>query len=255
MPITVRTNVRGSTKKERVISCAGYGRPIETGPLMSGAQITPVNELTDTGQAGASAMANSNGSNTKIGNAIRALVNKAPAIGETNMAQLDENRLQQFVGKMLGDLGGAFSVPTVRIGLRLGLFNALHEGGPATSDELAKRAGGLTERYVREWALAQAANGFIDYNAASRKFSLSPEQAMVFAEKDSPVYLAGAFDIVAAMIEGEQKVENSFRTGAGVRWGDSAGCLFCATGAFFRPGYVNSIVQNWLPALEESKPS
>ena len=249
MPITVRTNVRGSTKKERVISCAGYGRPIETGPLMSGAQITPVNELTDTGQAGASAMANSNGSNTKIGNAIRALVNKAPAIGETNMAQLDEDRLQQFVGKMLGDLGGAFSVPTVRIGLRLGLFNALHEGGPATSDELAKRAGGLTERYVREWALAQAANGFIDYNAASRKFSLSPEQAMVFAEKDSPVYLAGAFDIVAAMIEGEQKVENSFRTGAGVRWGDSAGCLFCATGAFFRPGYVNNIVQNWLPAL------
>jgi len=83
MPITVRTNVRGSTKKERVISCAGYGRPIETGPLMSGAQITPVNELTDTGQAGASAMANSNGSNTKIGNAIRALVNKASAIGET----------------------------------------------------------------------------------------------------------------------------------------------------------------------------
>jgi 2-polyprenyl-3-methyl-5-hydroxy-6-metoxy-1,4-benzoquinol methylase len=217
---------------------------------MSGAQITPVNELTDTGQAGASAMANSNGSNTKIGNVIRALANKAPAIGETNMAQLDENRLQQFVGKMLGDLGGAFSVPTVRIGLRLGLFNALHEGGPATSDELAKRAGGLTERYVREWALAQAANGFIDYNAASRKFSLSPEQAMVFAEKDSPVYLAGAFDIVAAMIEGEQKVENSFRTGAGVRWGDSAGCLFCATGAFFRPGYVNSIVQNWLPALD-----
>jgi SAM-dependent methyltransferase len=70
------------------------------------------------------------------------------------------------------------------------------------------------------------------------------------SEKDSPVYLAGAFDIVAAMIEGEQKVEPSFRTGAGVRWGDSAGCLFCATGAFFRPGYVNNIVQSWLPALD-----
>jgi SAM-dependent methyltransferase len=166
------------------------------------------------------------------------------------MAQLDQEKLNAFVGKMLGDLGGAFSVPTVRIGLRLGLFDALHEGGPATSDELAKRAGGLTERYVREWALAQAANGFVDYNATSRKFSLSPEQAMVFAEKDSPVYLAGAFDLVAAMIEGEQKVEHSFRTGAGVRWGDSAGCLFCATGMFFRPGYVNNIVQSWLPALD-----
>jgi hypothetical protein len=94
------------------------------------------------------------------------------------MPQLDENKLNAFVGKMLGDLGGAFSVPTVRIGLRLGLFDALHKGGPATSDELAKRAGGLTERYVREWALAQAANGFVDYDATSQKFSMSPEQAM-----------------------------------------------------------------------------
>lgn len=166
------------------------------------------------------------------------------------MAQLDEGKLHEFVGKMLGDLGGAFSVPTARLGLRLGLFEALNEGGPATAGELARRAGGLTERYVREWALAQAANGYIDYEPATEAFSLSPEQAMVFAVKDSPVYLAGAFDLVAAMIEGEPKVERSFRTGGGVRWGDSAGCLFCATGAFFRPGYVNNIVQNWLPALD-----
>ncbi len=141
-------------------------------------------------------------------------------------------------------------MPTVRLGLRLGLFQALHDGGPANSGELAKRAGDLTERYVREWALAQAANGYVDYDPANGSFSLNPEQAMVFAVKDSPVYLAGAYDLVAAMIEGEPKVENSFRTGGGVRWGDSAGCLFCATGAFFRPGYVNNIVQNWLPALD-----
>ena len=166
------------------------------------------------------------------------------------MAELNENKLNEFVGKMLGDLGGAFSVPTVRLGFRLGLFEALDEGGSATAGQLAERAGGLTERYVREWALAQAANGYIDYHPVDETFSLSPEQAMVFAAKDSPVYLAGAFDLAAAMIEGEPKVEHAFRTGDGVRWGDSAGCLFCATGAFFRPGYVNNIVQNWLPALE-----
>jgi SAM-dependent methyltransferase len=166
------------------------------------------------------------------------------------VAQLDENKLNAFVGKMLGDLGGAFSVPTVRLGLRLGLFDALNDGGPATSEALAKRAGGLTERYVREWALAQAANGFIDYDPASGEFSIAPHQAMVFAVKDSRVYLAGAFDLVAAMIEGEPKVEASFRSGQGVRWGDTAGCLFCATGAFFRPGYVNNITQNWLPSLD-----
>jgi SAM-dependent methyltransferase len=72
---------------------------------------------------------------------------------------------------------------------------------------------------------------------------------MVFAMKDSPVYLAPAFDMAAAMIEGEPKVEAAFRTGEGVRWGNTAGCLFCATGAFFRPGYVNNVVQSWLPAL------
>src|ERR1700682_4357371 len=107
------------------------------------------------------------------------------------MEQLDENKLHEFVGKMLGDLGGAMSVPTVRLGFRLGLFDALSEGGAATAGELAKRAGRLTERYVREWALAQAANGYVGYDPASEAFSLSPEQAMVFSVKDSPVYLAG----------------------------------------------------------------
>jgi len=166
------------------------------------------------------------------------------------MAQLDETKLHNFIGKMLGDLGGAFSVPTTRIGFRLGLFDALSTGGPATAAELAARTGGLAPRYVREWALAQAANGYIEFDPASDAFSISPEQAMIFVVKDSPVYLAGAFELAAAMIEGEPKVEEAFRVGSGVRWGDSAGCLFCATGAFFRPGYVNNIVQAWIPALD-----
>jgi len=162
---------------------------------------------------------------------------------------INEAKLHDFVGKMLGDLGGAMSVPTVRIGLRLGLFDALAQA-PATAAELADRAGGLHERYVREWALAQAANGYVDFDPATDLFSLSPEQAMVFENRDSPVYLAGAFELVAAMIEAEAKVEECFRKGSGVRWGDHAGCLFCATGAFFRPGYVNNIVQSWIPALD-----
>lgn len=165
------------------------------------------------------------------------------------MESIDQEKLHSFVGKMLGDLGGALSVPTVRIGLRLDLFDALREG-PADAAELARRAGGLHERYVREWALAQAANGYIDYDAASGRFSLNPEQRMVFVDRDSPVYLAGAFELAAAMIEAEDKVEQCFRNGTGVRWGDHAGCLFCATGAFFRPGYVNNIVQAWIPALD-----
>ena len=169
------------------------------------------------------------------------------------MSQVNPDILNALVGKMLGDLGGAFSVPTVRIGFRLGLFRSLHADGPATAGELAGRLG-LAERYVREWALAQASNGYLTFDASAGRFSLSPEQAMVFALEDSPLYLAGAFDLAAAMVEGEAKVEAGFRTGEGVTWGDSSACLFCAVGAFFRPGYVNGIVQSWLPALDGMLP-
>jgi 2-polyprenyl-3-methyl-5-hydroxy-6-metoxy-1,4-benzoquinol methylase len=165
------------------------------------------------------------------------------------MADLDPGLLNTLVGKMLGDLGGAMSVPTVRIGYRLGLFASLHRDGAATPGELAARLG-LAERYVREWAMAQACNGYLMFDAMTGQFALSAEQAMVFAVEDSPVYLEGAFELAAAMIEGEPKVEAAFRTGEGVTWGDSAGCLFCAVGAFFRPGYVNSLVQQWLPSLD-----
>ncbi|KPF61811.1 SAM-dependent methyltransferase [alpha proteobacterium AAP81b] len=164
------------------------------------------------------------------------------------MTAIDTDRLNALVGKMLGDLGGAFSVPTTRIGFRLGLFDALHNHGPVSAADLAQHTG-LAERYLREWLLAQAANGYITADASAMCFHLSPEQAMIFVARDSPVYLEGAFDLAAAMIEGEAKVEAGFRSGEGVQWGDSAGCLFCAVGAFFRPGYVNAIVPAWLPAL------
>ncbi len=164
------------------------------------------------------------------------------------MAEVDGDKLNALIGKVLGDLGAAYSVPTVRIGFRLGLFAALNDG-EATAAELAKRTG-LAERYVREWALAQAANGYIACDVAAERFHLTPEQAMFFVVKDSPLYMEGGFDLAAANIEAEPKVEAAFRSGGGVSWGDSAGCLFCAVGAFFRPGYVNNIVQSWLPSLD-----
>lgn len=165
------------------------------------------------------------------------------------MTQLNEEKLHAFVGKMLGDLGGAFAVPTTRLGFKLGLFKAMAAGGPATSYELAERAG-LAERYVREWALAQAANGFVDFDADTGRFALSPEQAMVFAVEESPVYLEGAFDLAASMVDNHDKVAGAFRTGDGVAWGDQGGCMFCSVGAFFRPTYLNALVQQWIPSLD-----
>lgn len=163
------------------------------------------------------------------------------------MTQIDEGRLNDLVGRVLGDLGGAVSVPLVRMGDTLGLYRTLRETGPATSDDVA-RAAGCNPRYVREWLSAQVASGYVTH--ADGRFSLSPEQAMVFAEPDSPVALIGAFDTAAAMMENQSKVEAAFRTGQGVAWGEQAGCLFCAVARMFRPGYVNALVQDWLPALD-----
>jgi len=163
------------------------------------------------------------------------------------MGQLNETALNELVGRVLGDLGGAVSVPLVRIGDALGLYKALKETGPTTADELAD-ATGCGRRYVREWLSAQTASGYIQHRQG--KFSLSPEQAYIFAEPDSPVNLIGAFDTAAAMVENQPKVQSAFKTGRGVAWGEQAGCMFCAVARLFRPGYVNALVQDWLPALD-----
>lgn len=161
---------------------------------------------------------------------------------------VDEVRLNEFVGKVLGDLGGAYSLPLVRIGERLGIYRILHDKGAMTSAELADAAS-IAERYAREWLSNQAASGYLVYEASTGKFTLPPEQAMVLAEPDSPVYLQGAFEIAQVMLENQAKVEPAFRTGQGVGWDDQSQCLFCAVGRFFRPGYYNMLTQSWLPAL------
>jgi SAM-dependent methyltransferase len=162
---------------------------------------------------------------------------------------MNEKTLQQFVGQVIADLGGAFSLGLVRIGTALGLYRTLHEQGPMTSVELAK-ATGLAERYVREWLSHHAASNYVTYDPVTRRFTLPPEQAAVLADEESPVYLADAFECAAAYVENQPKVQAAFTTGGGVGWGDQSTCLFCAVARFFRPGYHANVIQNWLPALD-----
>jgi SAM-dependent methyltransferase len=162
---------------------------------------------------------------------------------------VDEGKLQEFIGQMLGDLGGAASVAMVRMGDALGLYKTLHREGSMTCDELAREAG-VSGRYLREWLSHQAASNYLKYDSTSGKFTLPPEQAMVFAMEDSPVYLLGGFDLMASLTDAQLGVEEAFKTGGGVPWSDHTGCMFCAVARFFRPGYHNNLVANWLPALE-----
>ena len=165
---------------------------------------------------------------------------------------IDEARLNAFMGKMVGDMSAAIGGALVLIGDKLGLYKALAGGGPATSDQLAKRTG-TAERYVREWLAAQAASGYVEYEAETRRFSMTPEQAMALAVETSPVYVAGAFELIASAYFDEPKITEAFRTGQGVGWHEHHECLFRGVERFFRSGYSAFLVQAWIPALDGVK--
>lgn len=163
--------------------------------------------------------------------------------------QLNEEKLNVFLGKMVEDLGAAVGTSLVIVGDKLGLYKALGEGGPLTSEGLAERTK-TSERYVREWLSAQAAAGYVEYDSADNTFSMTPEQIAVFADDDSPVNMTGGFYSVAAVVSDEPKVSEAFRSGDGISWGDHSNCLFCGTEKFFKPSYKAHLLSSWIPALE-----
>lgn len=161
----------------------------------------------------------------------------------------DEGRLEQFVGKVIADLGAGVSGVLARIGHRLGLYRAMTGAGPMTPAQLAERTG-TNERYVREWLNNQAAGGYVTYDPASGRYELPVEHAFVLADEDSPTYLAGAFDTMAATWAAHDRVERAFQTGEGVAWHEQDPLLFVATECFFAPQYRAHLVAAWVPALE-----
>lgn len=167
----------------------------------------------------------------------------------TTAPPVDEAKLMEFLGRIVVDAGATLAASLVVIGDKLGLYRALGEAGPLRPDELAERTG-TAERYVREWLAAQAAGGYITYDASTGRFSLSPEQAFALADPDSPVHLAGLFQLVTSVVADEPAITEAFRSGNGVGWHEHGDGLFEGTERFFRAGYSGNLVGSWLPALD-----
>ncbi|MEK7794089.1 MAG: class I SAM-dependent methyltransferase [Candidatus Hydrogenedentota bacterium] len=161
----------------------------------------------------------------------------------------DPVKMKNFLGKMLVELGAAAAGSLVLIGDRLGLYRTLAQEGPLTSEALAS-ATGTSERYVREWASAQAASGYINYDTETKTFSMSPEQIAVFADPDSPYNMTGGYYSVSSLWHDEPKLTEAFKSGDGVAWAEHHPCLFCGTEKFFRPAYTKNLVDEWIPALD-----
>ncbi|WP_426807982.1 class I SAM-dependent methyltransferase [Pseudomonas sp. WOUb67] len=160
---------------------------------------------------------------------------------------MDEARLHDFMGKLVGDMGAAATLANVILGDELGLYRAMADSQPTTPEALAEKTG-CHPRLVREWLNAQAASGYMAHDKGF--FVLPEEQAMALALEDSPVYMAGGAAVIAALFHDKDKLVAAMRGDGGLAWGDHHPCMFSGTERFFRPGYRTFLVAEWLPALE-----
>lgn len=161
---------------------------------------------------------------------------------------MDEVKLNEFLGKAVGDLGAAMSSALMLVGDRLGLYRELAKGA-TTPAELAQRTG-TDERYVREWLGNQGAGGYVQFDPASGLWSMSEEQALCLTDPNGPVDLPGAYNIVEATFHALGQTIDNFRSGSGMEWGEHHPCLFEGTERFFRAGYNTNLIGSWLPALD-----
>ena len=161
---------------------------------------------------------------------------------------IDQAKLDEFLGRFVGDLGAALSAALVVIGDRLGLYRAMRDGAPVSAEQLAERTA-TDPRYVREWLSNQTAGGYVNYDPDSEEFFLSPEQSFALAQEGSPAFIPGAFQVATAAIKDEEKIERAFQTGNGVGWHEHHHDLFAGTERFFRPGYAANLIPSWIPAL------
>lgn len=162
---------------------------------------------------------------------------------------VDQDKLDAFFGKAVGDVAAGYTGVMVSLGAKLGLYKAMAGAGPLSSREVAQRAD-CAERYVREWLNAQAASGYLAYHAASETYELLPEQAAVLADEDSPYFLPVAWNVPSSMWADEDMAIAAIRSGGGIGWGEHDRRMACGVAGFYRNGYRANLVANWLPTLD-----
>lgn len=170
--------------------------------------------------------------------------------GVTEMtATIDEGRLEQFMGAMVGHMTSGALCFGIWLGDELGLYRTLADIGPATARELAEKTS-TNPRLVLEWLDGQAAGRLVDYDSPTERYALSPEAAAALADESSPVFVARGMNAFASMFLDHDKIRAAFRGDGALGWGEHHPCLFSGTEWFFRTGYRAFLPTEWLPALD-----
>ena len=166
----------------------------------------------------------------------------------TAQPAIDMDTLMAFVGAFVGDLGATVGAGNVLLGERLGLYRSLAQG-PADARSLAA-ATDTDPRYVDEWLRGQAAGGYVEHDAATGTYSMTPEKAFALTDPTGPVFLPGAFELALGALKALPEIEHAFRTGAGYGWHEHDHDVFTGCERFFRPGYLMHLLPEWIPALD-----
>jgi ubiquinone/menaquinone biosynthesis C-methylase UbiE len=161
---------------------------------------------------------------------------------------INEDKLNEFLGRFVTDLGATAAAGNVVIGHQLGLFKALATA-PASAEELAERTN-TNPRYVTEWLRGQAAGGYVEYDAATDTYSMTEEQAFALTNPDGPLYAPGAFVLALGALRAVPRITEAFRTGTGMGWHEHDEDVFVGCEQFFRNNYIANLVSSWIPALE-----
>jgi len=161
--------------------------------------------------------------------------------------ELDRKRVQEFARKVFGFYTGGVVTLMIELGYRHGLFEAAAQG-PATSAELAARAG-LDERYVREWLGAMATGGVIDYDPATSRFTLPAEHAQCLTGPSSR-NLAPGSQTLRMLATRLPKVSECFRQGGGVPYSAFQPDFTEAMDASWRRIYDGLLIKAFLPLVK-----
>jgi hypothetical protein len=161
---------------------------------------------------------------------------------------IDNEKLQQFMGKILSDFGGAASCVLGYIGDKLDYTKPYLILESQSSQELANLTG-TAERYIREWLANQAAGGYLTYDASSKRYTLPFEHAQALVNENSPAYAAAGFQVMMSFYRDKPKIVEAFKTGKGIAWGEHDKDLFEGTERFFRPSYTANLLSSWIPAI------
>jgi SAM-dependent methyltransferase len=128
----------------------------------------------------------------------------------------DEAKVAAFAQRMTDTINDAFLALMVSIGHQTGLFDTMAASKPATSDEIARAAGGLEERYVREWLAAVVTGRIVEFDPATRTYRLPPEHAASLTRAAGNANLATLMPFVSCVGAVEPEIVECFRRGGGV---------------------------------------